>query len=105
MLVMPTLRSGIRAKESTSTMILIDHHYRVLRDGTYLAVTTKSLKPGTPLTISQSSVSHLRMSRAERRAYFQAIGTSCDCRACTGHPLKEPTVRLNSLLIWQNKPN
>lgn len=80
-------------------MILIDHLYRALRDGTYLAVTKKSLRPGTQLTISQSSVSHLSMSRAERRAYFQAIGTSCDCKACTGHPLLEPTVRFDSLLI------
>lgn len=80
-------------------MILIDHLYRSLRDGTYLAVTKKSLRPGTQLTISQSSVSHLSMSRAERRAYFQAIGTSCDCKACTGHPLLEPTVRFDSLLI------
>lgn len=86
-------------------MILIIHIYRALRDGSYLAVTNQALPAGTQLTISQSSVSHLSMSRAERRAYFQAIGTSCDCKACTGHPLLEPTVRSNSLLIWQCKPN
>lgn len=86
-------------------MIFIVHIYRALRDGSYLAVTKQALKAGTQLTISQSSVSHLNMTRAERRAYFEAIGTSCDCKACIGHPLLEPTVRLNSLLIWQRKPN